>query len=188
MGETDCYEKSQHTYPYKKKKKRGCKNLLKKLSHDTPEGCLIPHIQTLHMLNTGFLHQPLHDLDKLSVVVINLMRGDTSMASRQTTRTDWGGRAWMLPQGRTNSLRGLWAISWRRTQRGTGNSMGRGTGSITAAAVRFQRSIRQVTVTSNLVECMLILFEIFGKSRTSRFQGLSPTTITGQDIISKSKP
>ena len=94
MGKTDCYEKSQHTYPYKKKKKkRGCKNLPKKLSHDTPEGCLIPHIQTLHTLNTGFLHQPLHDPDKLSMVVINLMRGDMSVASRQTTRTDWGGRA-----------------------------------------------------------------------------------------------
>ena len=66
--------------------------------------------------------------------------------------------------------------------------MRRGTGSVTVVMVGFQRSIGQVTVTSNLVECMLILFEIFGKSRTSRFQGLSPTTITGQDIISKSKP
>ena len=66
--------------------------------------------------------------------------------------------------------------------------MGRGTGSVTAATVRFQRSIRQVTVTSNLVEYTFILFEMFSKSRTSRFQGLHPTTITGQDIISKSKP
>ena len=65
--------------------------------------------------------------------------------------------------------------------------MGRDTESIIAAAVRFQRSIRQVTVMSNLVEYMLVLFEMFSKSRTSRFQGLSPTIITGQDIISKSK-
>ena len=61
-------------------------------------------------------------------------------------------------------------------------------GSVTAATVRFQRSIRQVTVTSNLVEHMLVLFEMFSKSRMSRFWGLHPTTITGQDIISKSKP
>ena len=68
------------------------------------------------------------------------------------------------------------------------NSTGRDTGSITAATVGFQRSIRQVTVTSNLVEYTLILFKTFSKNRTSRFQGLHPTTITGQDIISKSKP
>ena len=68
------------------------------------------------------------------------------------------------------------------------NSTGRGMGSITAAAVRFQRSIGQVTVTSNLIKYTLILFKMFSKSRISRFQGLSPTTITGQDIISKSKP
>ena len=61
-------------------------------------------------------------------------------------------------------------------------------GSITAATVGFQRSIRQVTVTSNLVKCILVLFEMFSKSRTSRFQGLHPTMITGQDIISKSEP
>ena len=40
---------------------------------------------------------------------------------------------------------------------------------------------------SNLVECMLVLFKIFSKSRTSRFQGLHPMMITGQDIISKSE-
>ena len=66
--------------------------------------------------------------------------------------------------------------------------MRRGTESITAAIVRFQRSIRQVTVMSNLVEHILILFKMFGKSRTSRFQGLCPMMITGQDIVSKSKP
>ena len=66
--------------------------------------------------------------------------------------------------------------------------MGRGMGSVTAATVRFQRSIGQVTVTSNLVKYMLVLFEMFGKSRTSRFQGLHLMMITGQDIISKSKP
>ena len=66
--------------------------------------------------------------------------------------------------------------------------MRRGTESITAAIVRFQRSIRQVTVMSNLVECTLVLFKTFGKSRTSRFWGLSPIIITGQDIVSKSKP
>ena len=71
---------------------KGCKDLPEELSCDTPEGCLIPHIQTLHMLNTGFLHQLLHDLDKLSVVVMNLMRGDVSVMSRQMTRTDQGGR------------------------------------------------------------------------------------------------
>ena len=66
--------------------------------------------------------------------------------------------------------------------------MGRGMGSITAATVRFWRSIGQVTVTSNLVEHTLVLFETFSKSRTSRFQGLHPMMITGQDIVSKSKP
>ena len=66
--------------------------------------------------------------------------------------------------------------------------MGRDIGSITAAMVGFQRSIRQVTVTSNLVKHTLILFETFSKSRISRFQGLHPTIIIGQDIISKSKP
>ena len=60
--------------------------------------------------------------------------------------------------------------------------------SITVATVRFQRSIRQVTVTSNLIEYILVLFKIFSKSRMSRFQGLHPIMITGQDIISKSKP
>lgn len=52
-------------------------------------------------------------------------------------------------------------------------------GSITAVTVRFQRSIRQVTVISNLVKYILILFKIFSKSRTSRFQGLHPMMITG---------
>ena len=66
--------------------------------------------------------------------------------------------------------------------------MGRDTGSVMVVMVGFQRSIRQVTVTSNLVEYTLVLFEMFGKSRTSRFQGLHPMMITGQDIISKSKP
>ena len=65
--------------------------------------------------------------------------------------------------------------------------MRRGTESITAAIVRFQRSIRQVTVMSNLVEHILILFKMFGKSSTSRFWGLHPMMITGQDIISKSE-
>ena len=60
-------------------------------------------------------------------------------------------------------------------------------GSITAVMVRFQRSIRQVTVTSNLVKYILILFKMFSKSRMSRFQSLHPIMITGQDIISKSK-
>ena len=41
---------------------------------------------------------------------------------------------------------------------------------------------------SNLVECMLILFKMFSKSRISRFWGLHPMMITGQDIISKSEP
>ena len=66
--------------------------------------------------------------------------------------------------------------------------MRRGTGSVTVVMVGFQRSIGQVTVTSNLVEHMLVLFETFSKSRMSRFQGLCPTIITGQDIVSKSKP
>ena len=66
--------------------------------------------------------------------------------------------------------------------------MGRGTGSIIVVTVRFWRSIGQVTVTSNLVEYMLILFEMFDKSRTSRFQGLCPIIIIGQDIVSKSEP
>ena len=54
--------------------------------------------------------------------------------------------------------------------------------------VGFQRSIGQVTVMSNLVEHILVLFETFSKSRMSRFQGLCLTTITGQDIVSKSEP
>ena len=65
--------------------------------------------------------------------------------------------------------------------------MRRGTGSVTVVMVGFQRSIGQVTVTSNLVEYILILFKMFSKSRTSRFQGLHPIIITGQNFISKSK-
>ena len=57
--------------------------------------------------------------------------------------------------------------------------MRRGTGSVTVVMVGFQRSIGQVTVTSNLVEHMLVLFETFSKSRMSRFQGLCPIMIIG---------
>ena len=51
--------------------------------------------------------------------------------------------------------------------------------SIIVVMVGFWRSIRQVIVMSNLVEYILILFKMFSKSRTSRFQGLCLMMIIG---------